>query len=391
MIVIPTLKQLYSDVLSDLEAEFSVTLPIIGRNFLRIIAAVYAAKLKLYYLAIANLQKNIFVDTADPESKGGTLERFGRVKLNRDPFPARAGEYVVEVNGTIGAIIPASTTFKSNDDSANPGRLFVLDNDYTLVAITDYITVRALEPGVESSLDYLDKITSTSPIPLVQSEVSTISATTEPAAAETIDEYRNAVIQSYRLEAQGGAVGDYRLWSLDAQGVKQVYPYSASGDVSTVNVYIEANIIDSIDGKGTPSAGLLSDVNDVIELNPDTTLDINERGRRPMSTIVNVLPVTPLDVDITINGYVGLTPEIQTAIFNQLQSAISQIRPFIAGADVLEDKSDILDTNKIISVILGTKPGSQFGTINLVVNAVPYNTYTFTFGDIPNLNTVTYV
>jgi len=391
MINIPTITQLYNEILSDLEAEFSVTLPLVGRNFLRALAAVQAAKLKLYYLAIANLQKNIFVDTADPESRGGTLERFGRVKLNRNPFPAVAGEYIIEITGSIGATISASSTFKSNDNSANPGKLFVIDNDYTLVATTDYITVRALEAGLEAGLNFNDRITATAPIALVNSEGIVSAISIEPLAAETIEDYRAKVLESYRLETQGGAVGDYRIWSADAQGVKKVYPYTASGNVSTVNVYVEANIADSIDGKGTPSAGLITTVENVIELNPDATLDIDERGRRPMSTIVQVLPITPLDVDITINGYVGLTPAIQTAIDDELAVQISKIRPFIPGADILDDKNDILDINRIIGIIISVRPGSVFTSVDLVVDSAPVVTYTFNNGDIPFLNSIAYV
>ncbi len=120
MITIPTLSQLISDVRTDLESKFGDSIPLVGKIFLNALAAVQGGKLKLYYLVIGSLQKNIFVDTADPEATGGTLERFGRVKLGRNPFPATAGSYVVEVTGTVGAVILAGTTFRSNDDSTNP-------------------------------------------------------------------------------------------------------------------------------------------------------------------------------------------------------------------------------------------------------------------------------
>jgi len=390
MINIPTISELYNEILADLEAEFTINIPLVGRNFLRAIAAVQAAKLKLYYLAIGNLQKNIFVDTADPEARGGTLERFGRVKLGRNPFPAQAAEYEIEVNGDIGAVIAASTTFKSNDDSANPGKLYVLDNAYTLVATTDYITVRALEAGLDSGLNYLDKLTATAPIPNVQSLAAVTLATVPPLAAEDIELYRSRVVASYRLETQGGAPGDYRLWSFDAQGVLRVYPFAASLENATVNLFVEATVADSIDGKGTPSPALLLDVEDVVELDPDTTLDINQRGRRPINVIVNYLPITPLDVEITIVGFIGLTPTIQAAIEAELTAQIAKIRPFVAGADVADEKNDILDVNKIIAIILSVRPGSQFTSVTLKVDAIIVSTYTFTGGDIPSLDLVDY-
>lgn len=391
MIKIPTLSELYSEIISDLEAEFSINLPLVGKNFLRIMAAVQASKLKLYYLAIGNLQKNIFVDTADSESRGGTLERFGRVKLNRNPFAAQAAEYLIEITGSIGATITGSTTFKSNDNSANPGKLYILDNDYTLVSTTDYIQVRALEAGLDSGLNYLDKLTATSPIALVNNEGAVSSSVIAPLAAEDLELYRARVIAAYRLETQGGAAGDYRLWSFDAQGVQNVYPFAASLENATVNLFIEATVADSIDGKGTPSPALLAAVEAVVELDPDVTLDLNARGRRPINVIVNFLPITPKSVEITITGFIGITAPIQASIAAALLAKISLIRPFVAGADILADKNDILDVNKIISIILSVSPGAIFTSVTLVVDAIPVSTYTFTAGDIPSLDLITYV
>ena len=391
MTVIPTYIELYNDILSDLETQMQVSVPIFGKNFLRALAAVQAGKLWLYYKAIANVQKNIFIDTAEPESIGGTLERFGRVKLNRDPFSARAGEYVVTVTGSIGAVIPAQSTFKSDDTVINSGKLFILDSAYTLVATTDSITIRALEAGNDSKLNIGDTLTATAPIALVDSIVTVSAETIEPSAEENIEDYRDKALDAYRLEPQGGAATDYRLWSADAQGVKQSYPYAKTGVVNEINLFVEATIADSIDGKGTPSALLLTDVEEVVEFDPDTTRPTYERGRRPLGVIVNFLPVTVLNVDVTINGFVGLTVDIQNAIELSLIDEINLVRPFVAACDILDEKNDILDSNKIISIILNTRPGSVFGAITLNVGGVPYNSYTFINGNIPYVNSINFV
>lgn len=387
---IPTITELYNQILSDLEAEFSITIPVIGKSFLRALAAVQAGKLKLYYLAIGNLQKNIFADTADPESVGGTLERFGRVKLNRNPFPARAGQYELSITGTAGAVITSSTTFKSNDDSLSPGKMYVLDEEYTLTGSNDLITVRALEAGTDSALNELDKVTATAPILNVESLATVNSITEEPAAAEETEDYRDKVVTSYRLETQGGAPSDYRLWSLDAQGVERVYPYARSGETAVMDIYVEATIADSTDQKGTPSQDLLDDVEEVVETDPDTTLDADENGRRPMGAFPYFLPVTPKDVNITISDYVNLTTAIEDSNLAELESQLAEIRPFVGGADILDEKNDILDTNRIIAIILSVKPGAQFGAVTLEVDGNEVVSYQFTQGDIPYLNLVTY-
>lgn len=390
MITIPTLNQLYTGIVSDLEAQYGISISPIGKVFLRALASVQAAKLKLYYLAIGNLQKNIFVDTADSESIGGTLERFGRVKLGRNPYPAVAGVYILKVTGSIGSVITASTTFKSDDTSLSPGFLFIIDNDYTLVSTTDYITVRALTAGEESKLNLLDTLTSTAPIALVNSSVSVYSITTQPLAAEDLEAYRLAIINSYRLEAKGGAATDYRLWAADAQGVRFVYPYAKSNATGEVNLYVEATIADSIDGKGTPSASLLDDVEAVIDFDPDVSLPLLERGRRPIQVIVHYLPVTIKEVDIIITGYIGLTAPIQALLLTAITNTINNIRPFVDAADILINKNNVIDVNKIIATIITQTPGAIFTSVSIEIDSVAVSTYTFVDGNIPHLNSVTY-
>ncbi len=390
MITIPTLQELYTAILTDLQTQYGVSINPIGKTFLRALAAVQAAKLKLYYLVIGNLQKNIAPDTADPEAIGGTLERFGRIKLGRNPFPAQAAQYEIEVTGIIGGVIDAQTTWKSNDDSLNPGILYILDNSFILVTTPDTIIVRCLTAGLSGQLDISDQLTATQPIALVNALATVVAVTVEPLAAEDIEAYRTAVLNSYRLEAQGGAATDYRLWSQDAQGVAKVYPYAKSGATSEVDLYVEAIAASSTDGKGTPSFLLLQSVEDVIEFSPDTTLPINERGRRPLTVIVNYLPITPLDVDIDIVGYIGATPGIETLILNALTAYTNKIRPFIAGADILSEKNDLIDINNIASQIIGAQPGSVFDSVTLTINGITYSSFRFLLGQIPFLNSVTY-
>lgn len=391
MITIPTLNQLYTSILNDLETEFGTNIPLFGKNFLRALAAVQAAKLKLFYTALGGVQKNIFADTADPENSGGTLERFGRIKLGRNPFPAQAGQYEVTITGSAGATIPASTTFKSNDDALNPGKLYVLDLAYTLIATTDTITLRALEAGTGSRLGVGDQLTATAPIPNADRLAEVTAESVAPLDAESTEEYRRKVVEAYQLEPQGGAASDYRIWAGDVQGVARVYPYAKTGASGEVDVYVEATPGDSTDGKGTPPGSMITEVEEVFEMDPDITKPINERGRRPLGVFdLNVLPVTVREIDIEIEDFEGITSPIQTAIENALVDALETVRPFISGADVLENKNDIFDLNRIISIILAVRPGSTFGEVNLYVDGVEVNTHTFIAGDIPHLNSVTY-
>lgn len=390
MTTIPTLTALYNGVLSDLQTQFGDSIPLIGKIFLRAVAGVQAGRLKIYYLFLASVQKNIAPDTADPESMGGTLERWARIK-GIIQFPAAAGQYILAVSGSAGATIAANTTYKSDDDSTNPGMLFILDSNYVLTGSGDMITVRALEAGLDSQMLVGEGMTATSPIANVNQGASVTAESLSPLAAEDIETFRARVVQAYRTEPQGGAPADYRLWAADAQGVRQSYNYSKTNAPAEVNVFVEATLVDSTDGKGTPSLTILNDVSAVIEFDPDTTKPLSSRGRRPTSDIPNVLAVTIMELDIIINGFVGLTPQIQTDITNALKDALFDVRPFVAGADVLADKNDFFSVYSIVSIILSTYPGSIFSTIILNVNGSPVPSITFVNGNIPDLNSVTFM
>lgn len=388
MTTIPTIQELKNDILNDLQAEFSINIPIFGRVFLRALATVQAGKLWIQYKYLGKVQKNIWVDTAEP----GEVKRWGVVKMGRNPFPATQAKYKLSVTGTVGATIPASTTFKSDDSSLNPGKLYILDVAYTLATSPDLIIVRALEAGKGSQLNAGDTLTATAPIILVDSAAAVDSEDTAPQDSEDIEDYRNKTIVSFRLEPQGGAPSDYRIWALDAQGIVQAYPYAASGDPNVINLYVEASKEDSLDNKGTPTATQLSNVADVIEFDPDTTLSLAERGRRPLGVhMVNVLPVDVLDVDISIASFVDIDATKKDLITNSVTEMIDAIRPFIGGADVLANENDILDVNKVIAAILAAVPGAVFGTIGLSVDGTPTPSYTFDNGKIPFLNPITYI
>lgn len=384
MIAIPTIAQLRTDIISDLEAQYSITIPLFGKNWLYVLASVQAGKLWLAYKYMGLVQKNILPDTADSESNGGTLERFGRIKLGRNPFPATAGIYTIQLVGSLGTIIPASTTWKSDDDSLNAGIQFILDTAFTLNG-TDIVTVRALTTGLEGQQSIGNTMTVNSPIGGLTSVATVVTESTTPQSAESISDYRAKIIQSDRLEAQGGAGADYRLWASEVQGVKQSYPKASSGLINVVDLFIEATIADSTDGKGTPTATILTNVQTAIE-----TPTANRPARKPITTVVSYQKVTPLNVDVTINGFVGSALD-KTLIDQAIEDYLSDIRPFVASIDVLVDRNDVFNTNKLIFIITSTVPGVVFTSVDLDVDGSTVSSHQFTNGDIPYLSSVTYV
>ena len=349
MAYIPTISTLQTQIENDMRTELGITQTWYGKVFLKVLALVQAARMKLLYIYVASIQKNIFVDTADSESVGGTLERFGRVKINRNPYPAIAGVYNATGTGTIHGVIKAGTTFKNLINNL----LYVLDGDYLITLTSFTISVRCLTAGTIGQLLPGDTITATSPLSNANDTLTISAETTQPIDAETIEEYRTACLQAFRLEPQGGASADYRLWSLDVTGIRTSYPYTKYQSPWDVQIFVEANPTDSAPNSpaGVPTALQLTQVSDVIELDPDTTKLLSDRGRRPIGDYqVDCLPVVACPITVEIDALSDKTSTTINAITTSIQTALYNIRPYIAGADG-EIKNDTLTIATIIAAI----------------------------------------
>lgn len=352
---------------------------------------VVSAQFKLLYLFLSDIQNNVFPDTADLESNGGTLERIGRIQIGRNPLPATVGIFNLSVTGVAGSILRAELTFKSNEGSKSPGQLYVLDAEYILTGTADIIEVRSLGNGTEFDLNVGDNLTITEPVIGVDATVTVDEVIEQPKAQEDVEVYRQIILDSIQLEPQGGAKTDYRLWSADAQGVRRVYPYVKSGEAGTVQLFIEATLVDSTDGKGTPSGTLITDVSEVVEFDPDTTKPLNERGRRPIQANMEFNPINLIPVDVQVIGLNQNNATISAAIESGMTDYLYNIRPFISGADLTRDKNDILYKGKLQSVVNDVLDNSNFFTnFVMIVGGVSVDSYTFDLGNIPYLRNVTY-
>lgn len=392
MVTIPTINQLYNDILNDLQSQYDFTIPVFGKIFIRALAAVQASKHKLLYLGIAITQKNTWPDTADSITNGGTLERSGLIKIGRNPFPAVSAQYTIRVTGLAGAVIPGygKTQFTSDANSLNPNMLFTLDNPYTCTGSNDFITIRALTPGTISQLNIGDTLTATAPITNVtQTGGNTVTAqVVQPLDAETIEAYREIVLYSFQSQPNGGNSTSYRIWAGAIDGVANVYPFAVSGQSNQVNLYVESDIADSTDGKGTPSGtvpytegdgSMITAIADYIEGNGPNTL------KRPLGIfLVNYLPVIPYNVTVSISSSnPAFTTSQQQQIADVVSAWVNTVRPFVAGADILANKNDIINLNFLILQILTAAPGTSFGTVSFTVKGTSFSTYQFLNGYIP--------
>lgn len=387
---IPNLTEIKDTIANDLKTKLNLSDSNL-RYVLDAMDSVLAAQFKLVYLYLSDIQNNIFPDTANVEAEGGTLERLGRIYLNRNPRPATSGVFKLSVTGTAGAVLRNSLTFKSNENSKNPNQLYVLDAEYILSGSSDEIEVRSLGGGLDFELNVNDELTITEPVIGVNSLVTVLEVIDSPLASEDIEVYRQNILDAIQLEPQGGSKTDYRLWANDAQGVRKVYPYVKNGEAGTVQVYVES-VLPGEDGNGIPSTSLMNDVDEVIKFDPDETKPINERGRIPIQATLEVLPIEPIAVDVEITGLNDNSLAVQSAIQNNLKAFLYNVRPYVAGADLPRTKNDILYSGRLQSVVTDVLDSSNFFTgFVMKVNGNIENSFQFTLGSIPYLRNITYI
>jgi uncharacterized phage protein gp47/JayE len=386
---IPTLEELEDQILNLYATEFGISVAELGDTFV-VQSKVDAALLYQFYLTLGQVELNVFPDLSDED----TLLRYGQGLLGRLPAPAVAGVYEIEVTGNIGATITSGTTFKSNDDSNSPGYLFVVDLDFTLASTTDTLQVRSLTAGLEAKLNIGNKLTATQPLLNVDDEAEVLTIIENAAEGELIDSYREDTLTALRLEPQGGSPSDYRLWALDVPEVRTVYPYLKLNSILSVDIYVEATPENSETIIGVPSQSILDAVyKKPSGTDPETGAivynEAEDRGRRPLGvTNISSLPVAPISVDLEFTDLTNLAAKdsIQEAVENYLYT----VRPFVAGAESILNKNDVLTVGQLISIVVTVLDdlGGTFSDLNMRVDSNIINTYTFNFGNYPFLRNI---
>ena len=372
MRAIPTISELYDDILSALQDEFTITLNPFGNAFLVALAGVLAGVFKLAYLFIGMVQQNIWVDTCDYE----TLLRYGNTILGRLPFASVAGIYTVTVTGSIGAVIPAGTTFLSNDNSTSPNQLFLVTDAFTFTATSGDIDISATLGGEDSALIVGDTLTITAPVVNVGATATVNAIVTNAEDAEGAEVYRAKVIDKMQLQANSWSAAGFRALGLDIVGLRQTYAYAVSASTGTVNVWLEGTTY------GTPCDG------STITAYEDALAPVRPMGI--LNTNVDACPIMDVAVVITMGSFPAYTVAEKALILTALTNLCNNVRPFIASCDVVASRNDTLATYNLISTISQAVVGKGFSNVSFTVDGTSETSWQADNGEIPYLTSVTY-
>lgn len=383
-VYIPSVDELTTKFKNNYASNLGIDVSELGDSYI-VESKVQASAVYSIYLKLSKVQNNIYPDLAEED----VLLRIGYSLLGRYPTPASQGVYTITATGT--GTINAQTQFVANNDTAAAGYLYITDSSQS---VPGTVTVRSLTTGIEPLLTVGDKLTSLQPLVGIENEVVVATVTTIPVAAESIESYRDDVLEIIRILPQGGAPGDYRLWCLEIGEVRTVYPYvyNTAGDII---IYVEATPENTLSGQpvGVSGGPVQSYVYLAPGVNPESGKviwdNIKMQGRKPL-TVQNIYTSSVLPKTVDVN-FIGLSDE---TISGELKTAIDvllyEIRPYVAGAQAPTTKNDILTIGMIIaeisSVLSGT--GITYTSVTMDIGSFLHSEFTFVFGKYPYLRTI---
>ncbi len=391
----PTTAQIAANIIVQLEASISQTVPLLPKAFSRVLGKVLAGVyVTLYkYAGYSLLQQ--FVDKASMQEtvvNGMPLRplvEWGRLIGVGDPKGAEQAELELSVVVlTQTGSLPGGTQLLH----APTGVVYQTIAAVPLDAPGVIVTVRAtsdqaggdgsgtignLEPG--AVLQFASK-----PAAVAQNPVVT-AVTVEGAEAELESVYRDRIKLRFRRRPQGGAYADYQQWGSSVEGVAAIYPYT--GLPGEIDVYVEA--VDDEDG--IPSGALLDAVRDAIDFDPDEfPTPTGLANRRPANAAINVLAITRSAFDVEVAGLEGGdAPTVLAAMQAGVDEFLRAREPFIVGLSSLP-RLDRVTQGAVAGVVneIAEANGASVAAVVLRRGGVIVTQYNLAHGELAKLGAV---
>jgi hypothetical protein len=392
----PTTAQVSANIIAQLEAALSQTIPLLPKAFSRVLAKVLAGVfIVLYkYAGFSLLQQFVRFASFEETEVNGTIIRplveWGRLVGVGDPLAAEQAELdlTVTVLSQVGSLAGGSQLLY-----APSGVVYQTIAAVTLNAATVTATVRATSDqaggdgsGEIGNLEVGQVLQFASPIPNVATNATVAAVSVVGAEGETEEAYRARVFRRFQRRPQGGAYADYQAWGGEVEGVRQVFPYT--GDPGEVDVYVEA----VAGADGIPDLALLEAVAESIEFDPnEAPSPTGLANRRPANAGVNVLPITRASFDVNISGFVA---DDEAAVLDAIELGVDEFlrarEPFIVGLSTLP-RLDRITQGAVAGVVqeIAEANAASVAAVTLLRASVEVIEYTLARGELAKLDTLT--
>lgn len=390
----PTTKQVADNIVAQIEAQISQTVPLFPKAFIRVMAKAMAAVYVILYKYGGFIFLQMFVSTASdkPTTINGRiitpLREWGRLVGIPDPKAATPAELTVTVTVTnqTGFLRSGSQLLGQTN-----GVTYLTSGDILLNAPTVNVVVRATSDqqggdgsGTIGNLSAGAVMSFANPLPNVARDAVVLNAVSTGADAETTASYRQRILDRFQKRPQGGAYADYEQWGEEAEGIANVYPYTSICP-GQVDVYVES----ATEPDGIPTTAQLQAVLDIINLDQNGLAT-----RRPATALVNTFPITRAAFDVQVAGISvpGSLAAVQAQVTEATTEYFLSRAPYIVGLDV-GTRVDIVTQSELGGIISGicTSAGGFFSSVAVSRAGLPVSLYVLGIGEKAKLGAINYV
>ena len=342
-----------------------------GKNVTNALSAALAPGFRLLEIFFQNALKQGNPLTADSRtiSDIGSLEDWGIIKINRFPNPAIGGEYEIVVSGN--GIVYGGTQYINQET----GYAYLVQEDTTITGTTG-VVVRSVGAGSDVSLEVGSELYSQQSYVGINNPAIVQTELIAPIDGETIEEYRDDILTSFRITPRGGARGDYILWAKEIDGVRTAYPYSGVA-LNDMTVYVQETITVS-NPQGEASPAIISAVDDKFTL---------EQPVMAGNLITQSIIRRGYTVDVTNLSDLSKQSVVEETIANYF----ARKQPFIDGVDSLLTRADRITRAEVFVDVTEAIVPATIDDLQLFFSAIEVIAETLPDGNIPYTSVVNYV
>jgi hypothetical protein len=374
---------------------FNKKIRLLPKSFIKILSIVLAGIFIILYKQIGWLFLQLFPETAywkevtvlgakiRPLVKWGVLIGVG--------LPRSGTQWKGEITITVAN---KDTTLLGGAQlkSELTGRLYITDTAKFLTNDTETVIVTCVDTGSGGNIKIDDTLNFVNPLGNVKKTAVVLSVINDGTDDETEGEYRYRVVNRYRMQPQGGALADYRIWASDVPGVLNVYPCNDADSPSGVLLYVSGN--PSLFPDRILTEALRKQVGDACTYDPKT----GRATRKPITAVIdpagdgsysNVLPVSVVWFDIYIIGLTGISPsDFAEAVRPAVEDYFLSRESYIRGLSDDNNKINVVSRNNISSVVdqIAISVKAEFESVIMKRGEEIEPSYILGMGELSKLN-----
>ena len=353
-----TIEEVQQLLIRSFEHEFNTQLRILPKSFIKILCKVFAGVFIIVYKLVGWYFLQMFPETADWEEviilgvRLRPLVKLGVLFGVGEPLAGVQWRGIITIDVlTQGSVLYSGTQLKSSVT----GKLYIVEETKALLQTKETVSVVCTEIGTVGNLEKNDTLNFVNPYGFIKTEAVVSDVARVGLDNERESSYRNRVINRFRLQPQGGALADYRIWASEVPGVLNVYPYNDKEQPGGVLLYVSG--ISDVYVDRVPDKGLLKKVGEACTYDPQT----GRATRKPLTAMLdpkndgsysNVKPVSVAVFDVVITGVSGIAPaDFAQVVKPSLQNYFLDRDLYIRGLSDDNNRTNVISKNHVITVV----------------------------------------